>query len=297
VVVFLTGLSRGFLSPANQALLTQLIKRENISQASAWNSTFWHTGAVLGPALGGFSYYAFGSLGSYGLVVGMQAICLLSFLGIRKVENPIPKNQHIWLSIKEGLRFVFRNQLVLSALSLDMFAVLFGGAVAMLPAFAKDVLHVNAFHLGMLRAAPALGAVLVSPLLAWRPPNHQSGKWLLACVGGFGLATICFALSTNFFISGFLLLATGALDNVSVVIRHSILQLSTPNEMRGRVSAVNTLFVGSSNEIGAFESGLAARFMGLQPSVVFGGAMCVVVVLAARFTWPKLVKFSLKDIY
>jgi hypothetical protein len=196
--------------------------------------------------------------------------------------------------MKEGIHYVFNNQILLGAFTLDMFAVLFGGAVAMLPVFASDVLHVGPEGLGILRACPAIGAILMSVVLTFHPPVRHSGPLLLFSVFGFGLTMILFALSTNFYLSAFILFLSGALDDVSVVIRSSILQIFTSDEMKGRVAAVNSIFVGSSNELGAFESGVAARLMGLIPSVVFGGVMTLLVVTFAAIKSPTLRKLNLK---
>jgi MFS family permease len=187
-----------------------------------------------------------------------------------------------------GLRFVFKNQIMLSAISLDLFAVLFGGAVALLPVFAADILHIGPQGLGVLRAAPFLGSVMMGTFLAYHPPVYNAGRNLLIAVTGFGLATIGFAFSENFFVSFIMLFLTGAFDNISVVIRQTILQIMTPDTMRGRVSAVNQIFIASSNEIGAFESGLAAKVMGTVPSVIFGGCMTLVVVASTYLFAPKM---------
>jgi MFS family permease len=202
---------------------------------------------------------------------------------------------NLFTSVKLGLDFVFKNQIILGALALDMFAVLFGGAVALLPAFAKDILAVGPEGFGALRAAPAVGAVTMAGILAYYPPVKNAGKLLLISIAGFGICTILFAVSTNFYLSLLLLAGTGFFDTVSMVIRGTIVQLFTPNEMRGRVSAVNSLFIGSSNELGAFESGLAARLMGLVPSVIFGGTMTLVVVAYAWLRAPKLRGLDLRQ--
>ena len=207
------------------------------------------------------------------------------------------KKESIVESLSAGIKFVYAHQLILGVLSLDLFAVLFGGAVSMLPAFADKVLHVGAVELGLLRAAPACGAVLVAMLLAYKPLAKNAGRNLLFAVGAFGLATILFGISTNLYLALFFLFLTGAFDNVSVVIRHTILQLSTPDEMRGRVSAVNSIFIGSSNEIGAFESGVAARAMGLKPSIVFGGIMTILIVFATAKITPVLRNLNLKSLH
>jgi MFS family permease len=191
---------------------------------------------------------------------------------------------------------VFKNQLILGALSLDLFAVLFGGAVALLPAFADKVLHAGAVELGFLRAAPAVGAVCMAFIIAYKPPTKNAGRNLFISVAAFGLSTVLFGLSTSFFWALFFLFLTGAFDNVSVVIRHTILQLSTPDEMRGRVSAVNGIFIGSSNEIGAFESGASARAFGLKPSIIMGGILTLLVVAITAKLSPKLRKLNIDQL-
>lgn len=196
-----------------------------------------------------------------------------------------------------GLHFVFNHQILLAAMALDLFAVLFGGAVALLPIFAKEVFHMGPEVLGMLRAAPSLGAVITSSLLTHHPLTKQSGVWLLAAVAGFGLCMIAFGLSTSFHLSLALLALSGALDGISVWVRSTIFQLVTPNDMKGRVSAVNNIFIGSSNEIGEFESGVAAKLLGLVPSVIFGGCMTLLVVAATTFKAPQLRKLNLESLY
>jgi MFS family permease len=196
-------------------------------------------------------------------------------------------------SMTSGLKFVFKHKMVLSALSLDLFAVLFGGAVAMIPLFTDKILHLGPEAYGLLRTAPAIGAVLMALIMAVKPPAKKAGLALIWSVVAFGAFTILFALCTNYWLAFFMLLMTGAFDNISVVVRHSILQLSTPDNMRGRVSAVNSIFIGSSNEIGAFESGVAAKIMGLVPSIIFGGAMVAGVVFVIQKLNPELKKMDL----
>jgi predicted MFS family arabinose efflux permease len=196
-------------------------------------------------------------------------------------------------SLAEGIRFVFANQLIISAITLDLFAVLFGGAVALLPIFASDMLHVGAEGLGFLRSAPAVGSVIMMFLITYKPIKKKAGRTLLWSVAGFGLCMIAFALSKNFWLSMFILALSGAFDSVSVVIRSTLLQTLTPESMKGRVSAVNSIFIGSSNEIGAFESGVAARLMGVIPSVIFGGCMTLLVVLATAWKAKKLRRLDL----
>ncbi len=297
VMIFVTGIARGFLSPSLIALRAQIVPRELYANATAWSSTIWQIAAIVGPILGGILLAKIGIQSSYMIVVILLSIAVLSLAFIKsKPIVYVESGQSILENLKEGLRFVFKNQIFLGAISLDMFAVLFGGAVAMLPAFADTVLHVGESGLGILRAAPAIGASLMAVIMAFNPPNMNSGKKLLFSVGGFGLSMIVFALSKNFYLSIFMLFLSGAFDSVSVVIRSTILQVLTPTKLMGRVSAVSTMFIGSSNEIGAFESGVAARLMGLIQSVVFGGSMTVLVVLSTAFLAPELRKLHLKDL-
>ncbi|MBC7920330.1 MAG: MFS transporter [Ferruginibacter sp.] len=312
VVIGLTGVARGFAGPSFSALLAQLVPRALYAPAAAWNSTVWQTAAVTGPAVGGLLYgfleSGYQSSGiaaatarayavSYGVVAALIGVSLLGILLI--ANRPLPlsdRKESLRERLATGIRFVFRNQVVLGALSLDLFAVFFGGAVALLPIFAEEVLRVGPEGLGLLRAAPSLGAVLTALFLAHRPPMARAGRKLLIYVAGFGVSMVVFALSTNFYLSLFVLVVSGALDAVSVVIRSTILQLMTPDEMRGRVSAVNSLFIGSSNEIGSFESGLAARLLGLVPSVIFGGSMTLLAVGITAKVAPKLRELDLKAI-
>ncbi len=294
-MIFLTGVARGVLGPTITAFAAQLVPKNLYANASAWSSTVWQTGAVTGPATAGLLY------GFYGPFVASAFVCL--FIGAAILcytqigSKPIIKSEmkiSLFDSLTSGVRFVFKNQIMLSAITLDLFAVLFGGAVALLPMFADQVLGVGAQGLGFLRSAPAVGAVLMALVLAYRPPVTNSGKKLLWSVAGFGICMILFALSTNFYLSFAILALSGMLDSVSVIIRSTIMQTLTPDEMRGRVSAVNSIFIGSSNEIGAFESGLAAKLLGLVPSVIFGGTMTVMVVLASTKWAPALKKLHLK---
>jgi len=296
-VIFMHGFARGFMSPAVMAFLNEIVPREIYANSTAWNSTVWQTGAVTGPAIGGILYGVIGVTNSYITVVILMVLAVLSISMIHSRPKPVhEKKEAIKNSLKEGLRFVFGEKIILSAISLDLFAVLFGGAVALLPAFADKVLHVGPSGLGALRAAPSVGAVVTGLMVAHRPMRHNTGKYLLVCVAGFGLCMIAFALSESFILSMAILAVSGALDAVSVIIRSTTLQLLTPNNMRGRVSAVNMMFVGSSNEIGAFESGLAAKFLGLTTSVVFGGIMTLVSVTTIGALSPKLRRLELKNI-
>jgi MFS family permease len=279
-------------------LLGQLVPREKLTSAATWSSTNWHIAAVTGPAIGGLIYGFSSDVVAYAAVFGFFFVSLMVMISIKspKWEAVVATGEGIFERIHEGIRYVFDNKVLLGAFSLDMFAVLFGGAVALLPVFAKDILGAGPQGLGILRACPAFGAILMSAILTFRPPVHKTGTYLFIGVSGFGLCMIAFALSHNFYFSAFVLFLSGAFDNVSVVIRSSILQLFTPNEMRGRVAAVNSIFVGSSNELGAFESGVAARIMGLVPSVIFGGTMTLLVVAVAARSVPQLRTLSLRKV-
>lgn len=297
ITIFITGLVRGILMPAHNALLGQLVPRELLANAATWNSANWQVAAVAGPAIGGLIYGFFGIIPAYAVVFGIYLasyLTLFKITGTYKVDaSSIKIEDSIFVRIHDGIKYVFNNQVLLGAFSLDMFAVLFGGAVAMLPIYASDILKIGPEGLGILRACPAVGAIFMSVFLAFNPPLNNSGKHLLFCVTGFGIMMILFAVSRIFWFSALVLVLSGAFDNVSVVIRGTILQLFTPNEMRGRVSAVNSIFIGSSNELGAFESGVAAKLMGLVPSVVFGGAMTILVVLVSVIKVPELRRLKL----
>lgn len=293
-VIFLIGVARGFYTPAQAALWPQLVSRKDYVNVSVWNSSMWQIGAVTGPALGGVCYALLGAAWTsfWVCVLTVITLCVYAFIGDRPV-NEQKTDEPVMESLKAGIRFVFREKILLSAISLDLFAVLFGGAVALLPVFAAEVLHTGPEGLGLLRSAPAIGAVIMAGILAFFPPNRNAGIKMIACVAVFGLCMIGFAVSEYFILSFSLLLVSGMVDNVSVVIRSTIMQLRTPEEMRGRVAAVNSIFVGSSNEIGAFESGALAKLMGLVPSVVFGGMMTL---LVTGITWraaPELKKLNL----
>ncbi|MBI2384335.1 MAG: MFS transporter [Gammaproteobacteria bacterium] len=279
-VIFLLGLARGIYSPAASSLKAFLVPRELYPNSSAWNSSFWQAGAILGPVAAGFLYAGFGLSGTLAVVVGTFALAflLISTIAPRPVVAKPQEAGGLWASLKEGLDYVFRTKVILYAISLDMFSVLFGGVVAILPVFAEDILRVGPEGLGVLRAAPAVGALLTMLLCAYHPPTRKAWRNLLWAVAGFGVATLLFAVSESFWLSAAMLFATGAFDSVSVIIRQTILQAMPPDHLRGRVVAVNSIFVSSSNELGAFESGLAAKLMGTVPSVLFGGAMTLATV-------------------
>ena len=295
--VAISGIARAFLYPATIALMAQVVPRSLYTNSSTWNSTIWQVAAITGPALGGLIYGFFGVKVAYIAVIVSMLVSFLLLLNIR--SRPVPpmvEKETVMERLVNGIRFVFSSQLLLGAMALDMFAVLFGGAVAMLPVFAAEVLKVGPEGLGLLRASPMVGAVLMSIVLAYRPPVAKAGRLLMIGVAGFGISIICFALSKNFYLSMGLLALSGMFDNISVVIRLATMQLVAPDEMRGRVASVNSIFVGSSNEIGSFESGVAAKLMGLIPSVVFGGIMTLMIVGATAKWAPKLRRLNLKNL-
>ena len=292
-IIFLTGIVRAFYRPANVALGTDLLPKELYANGTTWRVSVFHASMVVGPAIGGLVYAWRGPATAHALVMGLLLAGFAGLLAVRYAPKPVAARVgSIFTSLAEGLRFVFSQRLLLSAISLDLFAVLFGGAVAVLPVFAKEVLSAGPQGLGVLRAAPAVGSVIMGITMAHRPPLRRAGRTLLICVAAFGVATIAFALSRSFLLSCLLLAASGAVDNVSVVLRATLLQTLTPEHMLGRVSSVNQVFIGSSNEIGAFESGLAARLMGLVPSVVFGGCMTLLVVAFTTWRVPELRKMD-----
>jgi MFS family permease len=288
-IIFFTGLARGFLSPANFSFMPQLIDRSLYQNAITWNSTVWEIAAVGGPMIGGLIYGFFGITAAYSAaaLLVIAAIVCYSIIPNRPVP-PVSEEQGVIEKIKAGIKFVFKNQIVLNAISLDLFAVLFGGAVALLPIFADEILHVGAVGLGFLRSAPAIGALIMAVYMTHNPIRKHIGKILLWCVAGFGFCMIGFALSTSFILSMCLLIMSGMFDCVSVIVRGTLIHTLTPENMKGRVSAVNSMFIGSSNEIGMFESGVAARILGVVPSVIFGGCMTLVVVGTTAWKADKL---------
>lgn len=293
-VIFISGIGRGFSMPSAFAFWAQLVPQNIFANAVTWNTLTWQIGAVTGPAIAGFVYAFAGFSNSYLLIGAVIAFALALLSFIKKRPKPeVTELDSLAERLTAGLKFVFKKKIILSAISLDMFAVLFGGATALLPIFSAEILFAGPEGLGMLRAAPAIGAVVMAAFLTRRPPRKHAGVNLLSCVFGFGISMIVFAVSKDFYLSLFALALSGAFDAVSVVIRSTIIQLMTPDNMKGRVSAVNSIFIGSSNELGAFESGVAAKIMGVIPSVIFGGAMTLVVVFIVWFFSPKLRKLTL----
>ena len=286
-IQFLAGLGRAFYRPAFQALGTELVPREAFQNAATWRSATFQLAQVTGPALGGL-LFGFGSATlAYSAEILLMGFAMAAMFQVARRPRT-PSRLPILQSLAQGVGFVFTHRLVLGALSLDLFAVLFGGAVALLPVFASDLLKVGPQGLGLLRAAPALGSVAMGFWLAHHPPRKRAGMILLFCVAGFGLCWIAFALSTFFWASMVILACSGAMDSVSMVLRGTLVQTCTPPEMMGRVQAVNGFFIGSSNELGGFESGLAAKLLGVVPSVVFGGLVTLGVVGATAWRVPEL---------
>ena len=286
-LVFLGGLVRAFLGPTIFSLLSLIVPKKAYPNAATWSSSVWQIGSVLGPAVAGFSINFIGVHWSMCLVVGFSVFSLIALSQIEKKPILNPKiGEPVMESLKEGLKFVFNNKTILGVLSLDMVAVLFGGAVALLPVFAQDILKVGPEGFGVLRAAPAIGAFITMLISAYVPLYKKAGMKLLVAIFIFGLCIILFGVSTIFWLSVVALFLSGVADGISVVIRQTILQLKTPDHMRGRVAAVNSMFVGSSNELGAFESGLTAKLMGTVTSVVFGGSMTLLTVLGFGIQSP-----------
>lgn len=293
LLIFFTGVFRAFTGPTFHAIIAQLVDKNDLPKAVTLSSTAWQLAAVLGPVIAGLIIAQTNISVMFTLAIVLLAVA--SFLTSRLPHLPVQHSnmqQRTWESVKDGLRYVWHTKEVLSALSIDMFAVLFGGAVAMLPVFAKDILHVDATGMGFLKSAQGIGTVSVLFIMARSPLRSQQGKLLHYCVAGFGLCMIAFALSTNFWLSFFVLMLSGVFDGISVVIRSTVLQLFVPDGMRGRVSSVNSMFINSSNELGQFESGVVAKLMGTVPSVIFGGCMTLVVVAISWFKAPKLRKLE-----
>ena len=284
-----TGVVRAFNGPAGQAFLPQLVKPEHFPNAVTWGSSFFQVASILGPMAGGLIYGFAGSpapVYAGATVAYIVALVLVSAIHLDVVSRE--KSQQPAGMILEGLRYIWRNKLILGCMSLDLFAVLLGGAVALLPVYASEILHTGPYGLGVLRAAPGLGAVTIAILLAHHPLRQRAGLAMLYCIAGFGIFTIVFGLSRNFTLSLMALMLTGAFDMVSVIVRSTLVQLTTPDEMRGRVSAVNMLFIGASNEVGEFESGITAQWFGAVTAVVLGGIGTIAIVLAWNSLFPAL---------
>ncbi|WP_026810818.1 MFS transporter [Arenibacter latericius] len=294
-LVFLGGIVRAFLGPTIFSLFALIVPKKVYPNAATWSSSVWQMGAVLGPALAGFSIHWIGVHWSMCLIFFFSLMAMITLTQIKKKPILNPKiGEPVLQSLKEGVKFVFGTKVILGALSLDMIAVLFGGAVALLPIYAQDILKVGPEGFGILRAAPAVGALLIMFTSAHFPLNKNAGIKLLGAIFGFGICIIIFGISTWFWVSVIALFLSGATDGISMVIRQTILQLRTPDHMRGRVASVNSMFVGSSNELGAFESGLTAKLMGTVTSVVFGGCMTLATVLFTGAVSPTFRKLDLR---
>ncbi|BBD60761.1 major facilitator transporter [Nostoc sp. HK-01] len=291
--LMLSGVARAFLKPAGDALMWQLIPVSAFTNAATWNSSSFQLAAVIGPALGGFGIALLGSAtGVYILAAIASFFCFCLTAAIKEQPNTRTKEPISLQALSAGMKFLWQNQLILAAITLDMFAVLFGGAIALLPIFAKDILHVGPVELGYLQAAPSIGALIMAVSLAYLPPLRKAGPALLWSVVGFGVVTIVFGLSRWFWLSLLMLVLSGALDSISVVIRHTLVQIRTPDHLRGRVAAINSVFISASNELGGFESGLAAAIFGPIAAVVGGGVGTILVVLAVAKIWPGMVKLG-----
>ena len=296
LVIFLSGIARGFLSPANFSFMPQLIPRHLYGNAISLNTTFWLIASIMGPMIAGFAYALIGISAAYLLDVLLVIAAIGFYLSIpSRPVPPVTDEQGVREKIKSGLKFVLKTEIILGAISLDMFAVLFGGAVALLPIFASEILKVGPQGLSMLRAAPALGAVLMAMYITHNPIQRQAGKVMLLSVAGFGASMIGFGLSTSFVFSLILLMLSGMFDSVSMIVRSTLIHTRTPENMKGRVSAVNSIFIGSSNEIGAFESGVTAKLMGAVASVVFGGTMTLLTVGITAWKAKKLTHLDQLD--
>jgi MFS family permease len=287
VCLLLSGAARAFAAPARSALLPQVVPPEALANAVTWNSSGWQLANVAGPALGGV-VLAVSAPAVYLLAAACSAACIVLLIPVRPREVARAPASRSLASLLAGARFVWRSELLLAAITLDLFAVLLGGAVALLPVYAADILGVDEVGLGCLRAAPALGAMLMALALAHRPPLRRPGRSLLLAVAGFGVATIVFGFSRDYTLSFVMLALTGAFDNVSVVVRGTLMQVLTPDEMLGRVAAVNSVFISSSNELGGFESGVTAWWWGPVASVVVGGVGTLAVVAFVAWYWRGL---------
>lgn len=288
-VIFLAGIARGFADPAQSAFEAQVVPKHLTVNASSWIGSTLLSCSIIGPALSGFAYDSLGVSTTYLVIALSFFLAWVCILFIHPKPKPvIEQRESIFKSIKTGIKFVWNEQALISSMALDLFAVLFGGAIALLPIFATDILHVGAKGLGLMQAAPALGALIVTLWSTRYPPIAHAGRNLILCVAGFGVSMIVFAFSKNFALTLVALLFSGIFDGVSMVIRRSIVRLLTPDHLRGRVSSVSWIFIGASNEIGAFESGVVAHWIGTINCVWVGGVITLLVVLITAIKAPKL---------
>jgi predicted MFS family arabinose efflux permease len=296
---FLTGAARAFSQPAMFSIVPRIIGRENLSRGSAWMASTHQIGSISGPALGGLFFGWLGVSVTAGMVCTILLLAMAALWWIQAAPNPQPssgKGEGKKTQLLSGLRFVFRHPILLPALSLDMISVFFGGVTALLPIYAAEVLRVGPKGLGILRAAPAIGAAVISLCLTKWDIRVKAGTWLLSAVTGFGVCILVFALSRNYMLSLAALALSGAFDSVSMVVRMAAVQLSSPDSMRGRISAVNSIFIGSSNELGEFESGVVAHLIGAVPAAVFGGIVCLATVVTVAWLSPSLRKLNLEEL-
>ncbi len=295
-MIFCIGLARGFFGPTTFSLMGQIIPKKLYPNGATWSSSSWQLASILGPATGGLVYAHFGITNAYLVITIFITISLVCILFLKSHPPTFIPKESILKSLTEGVQFVFKSKMMLAAISLDLFSVFFGGAVALLPIIAIEILHVGSEGAGYMRAAASVGSVLTMLVMTKYPPMNKPWRNLLIAVTGFGISIICYGLSTSFYLTLFFLFCEGAFDSVSVVIRSTIMQLLTPDQMRGRVSAVNSMFIGSSNEIGAFESGLTAKLMRTVPAIVFGGSMTLVIVFITYLKTKSLLPLTLNDI-
>lgn len=296
-LIFTLGVARGFSDPALPAFQAQVVPRDLLLRASAWRSSAWQAAGIAGPAVGGVLYASVGPAGAYAFAFVLFVVSLGCVLYVKPKPRPaFTPGEPIWDSVKAGLAFVMQRQVLVGSMALDLFSVLFGGAVALLPIFASDILAVGPKGLGVLVAAPSIGALLVMLYATRHPPGKGAGRILLSVVAGFGVCMIVFGLSRNFYLSVAALIFAGVFDGISMVIRSATLQLKAPDHMRGRVNAVSGMFIGASNELGAFESGVAAKLLGTTRSVWLGGIVTLIVVGVTAALAPELRAMDLTDV-
>ncbi|MEF9994848.1 MAG: MFS transporter [Acinetobacter sp.] len=292
-VIFALGTIRGFYNPSATSLKPFLIPRELYANGATWTTIGWQSGVIIGPMLGGFMLAFLGRETSLFAVTALLAVCFILISLLQKRTFPKMETENVLQSLTDGFRFIWETKIVLWAISLDLVSVLFGGVIALLPIFAEEILKVGPEGLGYLRAAPSIGALMTMIALTKFPPMHHAWRNMLLAVAGFGIFTILFAFSNNMWLSLFALMMTGACDSISVVVRQTVLQIFPPENMRGRVAAVNGMFVSSSNELGAFESGLAAKYLGTITATIFGGCMTLAVVTYCWFKTSDLFKVDI----
>jgi MFS family permease len=297
-MIFCNGISRAFFGPAVFTIYANSVPREIYPNASTWSSTSWQLASILGPFAGGFIYALAGGItGNFIVILLFLFVTVILIYRLREYPATFIPKEDVWVSLREGIHFVFKNKMLIGALSLDLFSVFFGGVVALLPVYAQDILHVGPQGFGIMRMASSVGAALTMITMVRFSPLDKPWRNLLIAVLGFGVCIIGFGLSTSFILTLLFLFGQGAFDSVSVIIRGTLVQLLTPDHMRGRVSAVNSMFIGSSNEIGDFESGVAAKLLGTVPAVLFGGCMTLMIVTVTYFKTKNLLPLKLNDIH